>query len=410
MRQTVTIARLGHLGDGIADGPVFAPRALPGEVVSGVLDGDQLTDMRIDTPAPERVRPYCRHYSSCGGCQLAHASDGFVADWKRGVIVAALTAQGIEADVAPTLTSPMRSRRRASVSVRRGKKGAMIGFHARASDQIVPIEDCPVMHPDIQAALPGLTELARLGGSRKAELSVAITQSDAGLDILVRGGKPLDGPLRADLASLVHAQNYARLTWADDGMDEVIATNHAPVQTMGRADVTPPPGAFLQATQHGQDVLVQRVLEITKGAQSVVDLFAGCGTFALPLAQSSAVQAFEGDAAMIAALDHGWRHAKGLRNVQARVRDLFRDPLRADELNAFDAAVIDPPRAGAAAQVAQIAQSDLGCLAYVSCNPVTFARDCAALIKVGFQLSHVQPVDQFRGAAHVELVAQLQRS
>jgi len=144
-------------------------------------------------------------------------------------------------------------------------------------------------------------------------------------------------------------------------------------------------------------------------ARRVADLFAGCGTFALPLAETAEVQAVEGDRGMLAALDAGWRGAPGLKRVTHEARDLFRRPLLPDELRAFDAAVIDPPRAGGEAQVAAIAASTLPRLAYVSCNPVTFARDVARLCSAGFHLDWVEVVDQFRWSAHVELAAALGR-
>ena len=179
-----------------------------------------------------------------------------------------------------------------------------------------------------------------------------------------------------------------------------------PVQRFGAAKVTPPPGAFLQATPHGEAALVTAVREAVGEARHVIDLFAGCGTFSLPLADQAEVHAVEGDAAMTAALDHGWRMSTGLKPVTTEARDLFRRPLLPDELAKTDAVVIDPPRAGAEAQIAEIVKAMPPVLAYVSCNPVTFARDAAVLIAAGYTLNWVQVVDQFRWSSHVELAAQ----
>ncbi|TDK44415.1 class I SAM-dependent RNA methyltransferase [Antarcticimicrobium luteum] len=405
MAEQFIINRLGHQGDGVATGPVFAPRTLPGEVVSGVRDGDRLTEIRIETPSENRVKPPCRHYQGCGGCALQHASDGFVAAWKVDVMRRALSVQGIEADFRPILTSPARSRRRASFAARRTKKGALVGFHGRASDTIVEIPDCWLLAPELLAALPVAEALTVTGGSRKGVLAVTVTLSEAGLDISVSGGKPLDGPLQLALAQLTEREGLARLAW--DG--EVIALRAGPVQRFGAAAVVPPPGAFLQATREGEAALLSAVREIVGGARRVVDLFAGCGTFSLPLAERAEVRAVEGDRAMTAALDAGWRKAQGLKAVTTETRDLFRRPLLPDELvpftAPFDAAVLDPPRAGAEAQVEQLALARLPVIAYVSCNPVTFARDAARLIAAGYRLNWVQVVDQFRWSAHVELAA-----
>ncbi|MCE8513137.1 class I SAM-dependent RNA methyltransferase [Ruegeria pomeroyi] len=405
MTQEITITRLGHQGDGIAPGPIYVPRTLPGEVVSGTPEGDRLADMRVVTPSPHRVTPPCRHYRACGGCQLQHASDGFVAQWKQEVVHSALTAQGIEAEMRPVHTSPPRSRRRATIAVRRTKKGALAGFHGRASDVITEIPDCQLLDPALLAAIPVAEALAMLGGSRKGVMAVTLTLSDAGLDVAVRGGKPLDGPLEVALGQLAEARGLARLAWEG----EVIAMRHPPTQRFGKAAVAPPPGAFLQATRDGEQALLAAVQETVAGARRVADLFAGCGTFALPLAETAEVHAVEGEAAMTAALDQGWRRAAGLKRVTTEARDLFRRPLLPDELAAFDAVVLDPPRAGAEAQVAELARAKPPVIAYVSCNPVTFARDAKTLVQAGYRLNWVQVVDQFRWSAHVELAASFSR-
>lgn len=393
------INRLGLHGDGIADGPVFAPLTLPGETVTGVEDGKTLRDVRVVTPSADRVKPPCRHFKSCGGCSLQHASDDFVAEWKVDVVRQALAAQGVVTEFRLIETSPPKSRRRAAISARRTKKGAMAGFHMRASDVICEIPDCQLLHPDLMPALGIAEALAAIGTSRKAELSVTATLSAEGLDIAVTGGKPLDGAFQMQLAQESQKLGLARLTW--DG--EVIATRLPPWQPFGAARVTPPPGAFLQATREGEAAMLRTVEEIVGSASKVVDLFAGCGTFSLPLAKNAEVHAVEGERAMMKALDQGWRMAQGLKKVTTETRDLFRNPLLARELR-FDAVVIDPPRAGAEAQCLELAQSGVPKVAFVSCNPVTFARDAATLIRGDYQLEWVQVVDQFRWSSHIELV------
>ncbi|WP_203228011.1 class I SAM-dependent RNA methyltransferase [Roseovarius dicentrarchi] len=404
--MTYRIDRLGHQGDGIAVGPVFAPMTLPGEVVSGILNGQRLTDIRIMDPSARRVAPPCRHFKACGGCQLQHADDAFVAEWKEDVVRTALAAHGLEAPFRPIATSPARARRRATLSARRTKKSAMAGLHGRASDVIVEIPDCQLLHPDLMRAIPVAEALAVATASRKGALDVAACLSDGGLDVNVTGGRPLDGPLRIVLAGLAEAHDLARLSWEG----EVIATRRPPVQRFGNVRIVPPPGAFLQATAEGEAALLADVMDAMSGAARIVDLFAGCGTFTLPLAARAQVHAVEGEAAMTDVLDAGWRKASGLKQVVAEPRDLFRRPLRPEELKSFDAAVIDPPRAGAEAQIAQLAGAAIPRIAYVSCNPVTFARDAAVLVAGGFTLNGLRVVDQFRWSSHVELVADFTRA
>lgn len=404
-RTTATITRLGHQGDGVAEGPLFAPRTLPGEVVSGIVEGSQLSDIRIETPSEHRVQAPCRHYKSCGGCQLQHASEEFVADWKLEIVRNALAAQGLETTFRPLHTSPAQSRRRATLAVRRTKKGAMAGFHGRASGVITPIPDCQLLEPALIKAIPLAEALAMVGASRKTPLSVTLTTSETGLDVMVRDGKPLDSELRVSLAGLAGQHGVARLTWGD----EQVAMEQPPLQGFGTARVCTPAGSFLQATRDGEAALLAAVLEVTRDAKRIVDLFAGCGTFSLPLAAQAEVWALEGEGEMIAALEAGWRQGTGLKKLKAEVRDLFRNPVLPEDLKPFgafyDAAVIDPPRAGAEAQVAKLAETQIPTIAYVSCNPVTFARDAKTLVAAGYRLNWVQVVDQFRWSAHTELAA-----
>ncbi len=400
-----TVERLGHQGDGIVAGPLYVSGVLPGEVITGEVEKDRITSPSIVTPSDHRVKAPCSHAKSCGGCNLQHASDDFVADFKRRVVRTALAARGIEGEITATETSPVSSRRRAVFSAQRTKKGALVGFHMKASDTVIAVPNCKVLSPALLDIVPLLEDLTVLGGSRKGTLRFTVTETSGGVDILAEGGKAAEGPFLAQLAQASARPGVARLTWED----ELIATQHTPAVKFGDAAVTPPPGAFFQATHDGEAALVAAVLETIAGAASVADLFSGCGTFTFPAAQSAEVHAFEGEKAMIASLEAGWRYAKGLRTVTATTRDLFRRPLMPDELKKFDAIVIDPPRAGAEAQIAEIAKSEVPTIAMVSCNPVKFARDAAVLIAAGYEMRDLKVVDQFRWSSHVEVVAGFHR-
>ena len=400
----LTVDRIGHLGDGISAGPggtVYIPQTLPGEVVSGDLSGDTLANLRILTPSVHRVKPPCAHARTCGGCLMQHAADPFVADWKLGIVKGALDGQGISTLFRPIVTSPPRSRRRATLAARRTKGGVLLGFHARASDTLIPVPNCQLLHPGVIATFPALEALVRIGGTRSAEMSLTVTHSLAGPDVVVTGAKPVDAATQLDLARLAEAHAIARLTWNG----ELVSLRAQPMQRFGRALVTPPPAAFLQATAEGETALLQAIALAIGPARKVTDLFAGCGTFALPLAERAEVHAVEGASAMLAALDKAARATDGLRRVTTEVRDLFRRPLEADEFKGVQAVVIDPPRAGAEAQTHALVAAKIPVIAAVSCNPVTFARDAKILVSGGYRLDWVQVVDQFRWSPHVELAA-----
>jgi 23S rRNA (uracil1939-C5)-methyltransferase len=400
----ITIERLDLRGDGVA-GDLRAARTLPGEQIDGNVTDGRIATPRILTPSPHRVAAPCPHYRACGGCAVMHASDAFVAQWKQDVVVRALAAQGLEAPFHPLHTSPPNSRRRAVLAGRRLKSGALVGFHARASDSLTPVPDCRLLNTALIRMLPALQDLTLAGASRKGELSLTLTHLDPGPDLSVQGGKPLDPSLQTELAAIAAASGLSRLTW--DG--ETVFQSAPPGLMMGRARVCPPPGAFLQATPQGEAALVAAVRAAVGPARRIADLFAGCGTFALPLAELGEVHAVETAGDMLDALDAGWRGAEGLKKVTTEPRDLFRRPLLPEDLRRFDAVVIDPPRAGAEAQIAQLARAEVPVIAAVSCNPVTFARDARVLVAAGYRLDWVQVVDQFRWSSHVELAARLSR-
>jgi 23S rRNA (uracil1939-C5)-methyltransferase len=288
---------------------------------------------------------------------------------------------------------------------RRTRKSAILGFHGRRSGDVIAIAECHVLVPAILEILPALAALTRAAASRSGEIRFTITDGPAGLDIDAAGGRrPPDDALTEFLAR-PDAVRVMRLSWEG----EPLAQRAPPVLHLGAARVAPPPGAFLQATAEGEAALVAAVREAIDGARRISDLFAGCGTFALPLAQAAEVHAVEAEPAMLDALDAGWREAPGLHRVTTEARDLFRRPLLAPELARYDAVVLDPPRAGAEAQARELAVSSVPRIASVSCNPVSFARDAAILTAGGYRLDWVQPVDQFRWSGHVELAARFTR-
>lgn len=404
--EQLEIVRLGHKGDGVTEDGIFVAGALPGEIVEGAVENGRVQGARIVTPSQDRVKPACRHAKACGGCALQHVSDDFVARWKTEFVRSALEHQGISAEFGSILTSPERSRRRAVFHGRRTKKGVILGLHARASDSLVPVPDCILMVPEIMAAYGDLERLVQLGASRRTEMDITVISAETGLDISVENGKPLTMDLRIDLGQVVRDLRLSRLSW--NGED--LAGETQPYLNFGATRVVPPPGAFLQATKAGEAALVALMRRAVSGADRVIDLFAGCGTFSLPLAEEAEVHAVEGVPDMLEALMTGWRYGDGLKQMTVETRDLFRQPVRRDELNRYDAAIIDPPRPGAAAQCEEIAQSDLKTLGYVSCNPITFARDAKVLIAAGFTLDWIIPVDQFRWSPHVELAACFRRN
>ena len=395
------VQTLTHHGMGRTASGELIPNALPGEIVEMAENGK----VRILEPSTDRVSPPCRHSKSCGGCAVMHASDDFVAKWKTAIIETALASRGLTTEIRPIYTSPAQSRRRVKFSGRRTKKGAIVGFHGAGSSALVETPDCKLVLPELLGINDALVELTLLGASRKSEVQFTIIQSENGPDVWVEAEKPLEDTMRIDLANLAQKRQLARLTWND----ETVVTLMPPFVRMGSVQVTPPYGAFLQATSDAETVMVAAVKECLGSAKHVVDLFSGCGTFTFPTAETADVHSVEGEGDLLQALDAGWRKSEGLKRVTTEVRDLFRRPLEPDELNRFDAAILDPPRAGAAAQIQCLTKSKIRKIVMVSCNPVTFARDAETLTQAGFDMEWVHPIDQFRWSPHIELVGKFVR-
>lgn len=409
----VKITRLGAQGDGVAESDgasLFVPYVLPGETVRvAPQDGDRAALLKILEPSPSRIVAPCRHFRQCGGCAVQHAASDFYADWKLGLVSAALAARGIEAEIAPLVTATPRSRRRATFAATRTKKDVMLGYYTRATHNIVAITECPLVVPEIEEALPALARAVAPGLSRRSRASLLVTSTENGLDVAVTGGKPLDGALRGELGREAEASGFARITW--DG--EIIAERLPPEISLSGLRVMLPPGGFLQPTRQGEAALVDLVRSGVGKTKRIVDLYAGSGTFAAAFACTSSVHVVEGEKRALAALDRAIREqgpVLGLKPVTVETRDLARRPLLSSELNAFDAVVIDPPRSGALAQAEEIARSSVPVVASVSCNPATFARDARALIDGGYQLERVTPVDQFLWSPHLEVVGIFRRA
>lgn len=409
MNEILSVVRLGQRGDGIAEtqaGDVFVPYALPGETVRAVRDGDRAQLVEIITPADSRIAAICPLFTRCGGCAAQHMAPGLYREWKRRQVETALSRAGVEAPVAGIVDGHGAGRRRVTFHARREGLGMLVGFMVARSHDLIAVPACPVLAPGLARA-PAAAQLVanRLGGSNKP-LDIQITASEAGLDIDIRGHGPAGEKLRLSLTDAAERLDLARLSMHG----EIVVERRPPQQRMGKAMVAPAPGGFLQATSAGEDAIADLVLAALPKVKRVADLFAGCGPFSFRLAERAQVHAIESDKAAVLALTRAAGATQGLKPITSEVRDLFRRPLLEHELNAFDAVVLDPPRAGAEAQVRRLAAAKTGTVIYVSCDAATFARDAAILIAGGYALEGVTPVDQFRYSAHIELVGVFRRA
>lgn len=393
------VVRLAARGDGVTAGGRFVPGAVPGDLVDA--------DGRI-LPGPAHVRPHCRHFGQCGGCQLQHADEATLKAFARDRVLEPLARAGVVPErVMPVHLSPPRARRRSAMRATRTGGRVRIGFNAAGQHSIVDIEDCPVLHPELMALVEPLRAVLAPHLGERSAIAISLTLTDNGTDLLLHNLQADRLPVIEGLTDFARSCGLARLSVEGPMGVETVVSLADPAVRFGDVPVTLPPAAFLQATADGEVALMEAVRLITAEARRVADLFAGCGTFSFPLSDGARVHAVEGSAAALRALQQAARRAG--RSVSTDHRDLFRRPLEPGELSGFDAVVIDPPRAGALAQMAALARSTVPVIAAVSCNPATFARDAAELIRGGYRLDRLWPVAQFPWSTHVEVVAEFRR-
>jgi 23S rRNA (uracil1939-C5)-methyltransferase len=405
--RTLDILRIGHKGDGETAEGVYVPFTVPGDRVIVESDGERARLVELLAPGSTRARSLCKHFGTCGGCALQHVEAAAYRTWKRDQVVEALAQRNITGtQVAPLIPVAPRTRRRAVLTAKLVDGTVFIGFQERGSHHIVDMTECHVLHPDLFALVAKLRDALGPILPEHARAEIDVMRADNGIDMSLGVGRTtLDGALRAKLAALATQLGLVRLTVNG----ELVAQSTPPVIRWAGAEVTPPPAAFLQAVPEAEAALQSLVTGAVGKAKRVADLFAGCGAFTFALARQATVAAFDSEADAIAALTAA-RNAPGLKPITAERRDLFRRPLLKHELDAFDAVVIDPPRAGAKAQTEQLAASKVARIAAVSCNPATFARDARILIDGGYKLKSVTPVDQFIWSPHIELMAVFERS
>jgi 23S rRNA (uracil1939-C5)-methyltransferase len=424
-RAEVRIDSLGAQGDGIGlvDGrPVFVPFAAAGDLVEveiAGIKGEGLAGRLISVreAGPGRTMPPCRHFADCGGCAVQHLDSSAYAAWKAALLPAALARRGFDGvPIRPMILVAPGTRRRAQLAAQRRGRRVLLGFHGRAAHRVVDLAECLILLPALTAMLEPLRAALAMALPDGAGAELLLVQTDTGPDLLVTAAAEPTLDARQVLAALAEAQDFARISWLRVGGEEPepIALRRAPVVRFDGVAVTPPPGPFLQPSVEGEVALrtaVRQALgEVAAPGRRIADLYAGCGTFSLPLAAAGArVHAVDGAGPAIAALSAAARGGGLGPLVTTERRDLDARPLREAEFQSFDAVVFDPPRAGAKAQAAILARSEMRTVVAVSCNPATFARDARALVDGGYRLKWIQPVDQFPWTGHLELVAAFRR-
>ena len=443
--ETVTIGHVGAEGDGIASGHdggvLYVPNTLPGEIVQVERhrrqgDGWLARSVAIESPSEARILPRCAHFGECGGCVLQHWRNAEYLAWKTGLLASALRRAGFaEPNVDPIVVTPPYSRRRMDLAASRTPDGVMVGLHSRVTSppkrarsghaaprgkgrpspaSLCDITECHVLHPRLfNLVSPLRLLLARLQSIRRDASVVANLLGD-GVDLLLRTDAALSPSDRSVLVSFARAQRLLRISWATmRGEPEPVVILEPPRITLSGVAVEPPPGAFLQASAQGEAAIAEAVTsglpEKLPARASVAELYAGCGTLTFALSRCARVSAWEGDNAAVSALRQAANHTGLTGRIVTAQRDLARQPLSAADFAGFAAIVLDPPFAGAAAQIGQVAAAKPASVIYVSCNPAALARDARMLRDAGYELVRATPIDQFLWSARLESVCVFRR-
>jgi 23S rRNA (uracil1939-C5)-methyltransferase len=406
--QDLRILAIDHLnaaGEGAArtdDGLTIVPFALPGDVLrvdqAGRID-------EIITPSPNRTEAFCAHFGRCGGCAFQHMKLEAYAAFKQEMVQKALDRDGIAVSVSPTIIAHGTGRRRAIVHIRFGQGGAKAGFMAARSHDLISMDKCPILIPELASVFEVAKAVTAPLAGRNKPLDVQVSSSINGLDVDVRGHGEPDARERIRLIAVAEKLDLARISIHR----EIIVERRPPILMVADLPVILPPRAFLQATSEAESVIGDLVLAGIGKAKSVADLFCGIGPFALRLAAKVKVHAVDEGKESVAALERASRTKQGLKAVTTEARDLFRRPLLPKELAAYDAIVVDPPRAGAEAQMRQIVTAKVKTVVSVSCDLQSFIRDAKILASGGYKLESLTPVDQFAWTRHIELVGVFRR-
>jgi len=407
--EIIEIQELGVKAEGKAirsNGDVcYIPNALPKETVQAQFSSTGAIITKIIKKSHNRVEPFCGHFPRCGGCSAQHISKNHYTQWKIGIIEKAMKTRGLKTTLKDLIDAHGAGRRRVTFHGNKNKTGISAGFMSAKTNDILNIDNCPVLSPDLETAINVARDIIRMMQINHKSLDILLTQTATGIDCNIDGIQNSGQQFFSEISEITYKYDLARVTVER----ETVIETRSPIIFAGDSKIVLPPKSFLQPTKYGEEILVDLVLKNTQEASHVLDLYCGIGPFTLAIAQKTPVYSFDNDAMAINALTKAANNTSGLKPIKAERRNLKANPLLPYELDMFDIIVLDPPRQGAFEQIKQILLSKVNNIIYVSCNPISFARDASILIEGGFNLEPINPIDQFKFTSHVELLALFKR-
>lgn len=408
------IDSIGISGDGLTeiDGEkYYIPFTAPGDDVDfeviKVKKWSRLQVNELKPLSPVRSKPTCIHFGECGGCKLQHLQEDFYKDYKTGLLKRALDFHGVEAkEWNPLHVIPPRKRRRISLTFAHWREGMMIGYMRRGTKQIIDNQECHLVLSEIEELIPKLRAFLAEMFQTRENGTLDILRTSVGLDVNLKTAY-LKNPTLEQTEKLVEFARENQLARLLLNYRPIVTFREPKISFSG-VEVDVEAGKFLQASDDADAFMLAQVeTYMPQKIKRGVDLFSGRGTFTFLLGQKAPTDAFECENDAIVALQNASKKS-GLP-IDVKKRDLFSNPLTVDELDNYDFIFVDPPRAGALAQVEEIAKSSLKHVVYISCNPASFARDAKILCDAGFVLDSVTPLDQFLWSEHLEVIGKFSR-
>ena len=431
----VTISHLGGRGDGVAEADythnyqtkshmVFVPNSLPGEhllVQPTSLDGQgiQAHILELKTASDDRKEPDCDAFPECGGCQFQHVKQSAYESYKDKQLDTVLERAGFGAvQKKERFTAPPHSRRRARLAFRKRADDVIIGFRQRASHHIIAPMGCVVLAPELQSSLTELETnlLSAMPQGMTGDLDINLC--DNGCDICIITDEPCDPSIITSLTTAAADCDIARLSLQlpKEPPQLLLQKKEPKIEwqlpegaTQKSVALYPAPATFLQAVSQAETVMRDDIYTALSGFKNIVDLFCGSGTL------STALLFQENPPEQIIGYDTGGEAIAAFQKIadfnghgnrlSASQRNLFDAPLTPKELEGFDAAIMDPPRSGAASQAASLAKTNIKRIMMVSCNPYSFVKDAALLLEGGYQCKWYRHIDQFWLTSHSEIIA-----
>ncbi len=392
-------------------GSVELPYSLPGELVSferhKYRRATNCVLKEIVEYSEHRTKPPCKYFGACGGCLLQHMDGPTYYDFKYNVILKSLTQNNITTKINPIITVPPSNRRRANLEAIKKDGQVFLGFHRFHSHQIINIDSCLALIPELSNLLMPFKEALNKILDNRQKAQIFVTKAYNGIDftITIQEQKILSAYQREILSSFAEDHNITRFTFRHRRSVDIIREIAKPFVLFDNIEVEIDAYCFLQSSSLSDDILSKLVLNFFKENADnarIADLFCGRGTYSLPLSGYFKVDGFESDKLAVAALLTAAQRAG--REINLELRDLFNAPLTKLELDNYSYLVVNPPRAGAENQCHNLAQANIKKICYVSCNPKTFARDAKILMSGNYELTGVTPVNQFYWSPHLEIV------